>query len=91
LEGRDGMISTLSDLQYLLDKFVQEIRRIDLPPLRVSKLYDLFLHKGNAHADVDSEWNNKWPNSDNAGVYIFLNEELGEKCGTEKCGTSINK
>lgn len=45
-------------------------RHPDLPPLKVGEPYALFPDK--ASADVKLHWNEKWPNSDDPGVYLIF-------------------
>lgn len=61
----------LKAVNYALEEYKAKYRRPDLPDLRLSGLYALFPVEVQT-ADVAYRWNDKWPCSDEAGVYFIF-------------------
>ena len=54
-----------------LQEYCGKFRRADLPDLRLSGIYDLFPNEFRS-SGVESSWPDKWPNSEEAGVYFIF-------------------
>jgi hypothetical protein len=61
----------LEALKRALDDCRAKYRRSDLPDLRLSGLYSLFPDEVQT-ADAGHRWNDKWPHSEEAGVYFIF-------------------
>jgi hypothetical protein len=61
----------LEDANRALEEYKAKYRRPGLPDLRLSGLYALFPAEAQT-VDADHHWNEKWPHSDEAGVYFIF-------------------
>lgn len=70
----------MSDLDRLLEAirdYGVRYRRNDLPDLRIGDLYDLFPKSSRPPlVPCSLSWPQTWANSDDTGVYAFLDEQL---------------
>lgn len=69
-------MSDLSDFYVALDEYRNDFRRSDLRDLKVAGLYDLFPERELVATERRFNWPESWPNSDMAGIYVFLATDL---------------
>jgi len=89
-------VSTFKDLAGALSTYCESYRKEGLPPLALSPLYDLFPAETNQSKNVGSSWPDSWINTDLAGVYAFLDNDLnvlyiGKVSMKSSLGSRLNK
>lgn len=67
-------LASLSDFRAAIERFSEKFRRIDLPPLVISGVYDLHPHSTPSRAPSEFAWPSAWPNAGQAGVYAFFDD-----------------
>ncbi|MGD9852470.1 MAG: GIY-YIG nuclease family protein [Nitrospirales bacterium] len=67
----------LKDLKEKIALFQSKFRNSNLPHFKISGLYDLCPQLPRTNLEkIEGAWPDQWPNSDQPGVYLILNEKL---------------
>lgn len=69
-------MAVLSDLINAVLEYSERYRHPGLPLYRLGPVYDLYPNEVKAATNCELGWPETWPNSDQAGVYAFLDGEL---------------
>lgn len=57
-----------------IETYISNFRRVELPPLVISGVYDLYPTSARGTVACEYVWPDTWPNSERAGVYAFFDE-----------------
>lgn len=68
-------MAKLKEAIELIKIYQTQYRNSELKPYDISEKYDLFPDKI-INSDNEYCWNAKWPNSERAGVYLILDDQL---------------
>lgn len=66
---------SFDDIKVLLNEYVEQFRRPNLPGLSISEVYSLFPQEEGA-IQVEKQWPDTYPNAQKHGVYVVFGKDL---------------